>query len=840
MADGDTVTVELIAKVDGLVSGLAEATAAMRDTAAGMSGGFKATGEAAHKHDELMHEVLSGALFLEFKEIATEALEAVKESFEKTVGAAEEFGLSNEKFSRMMHVSETDAAAMSAALKGVGSSAGAYESISLRLQKTLENSKTINADLANAMKGPNGEALSGAALMDRLKEALASYSEEGQNAAVVQLGLGRRASDLYDIMRVGTEQVERQKEIYASMGVETEGAGAKSRELEDALNDLNTTFSALWLSIGQQLMPTAKAMTEWLTSSGPEFKGFADTAVASVKKLVVALAGLDLAIKDAVTVMGVAAGAFKSFAQAAWDSAKSIGQALYDLGPTAAGTANSWKDLSDSGDRTAKRIGDASAQMKADWGAAMAQMTKDGEAFQSLLDAIDKEREIEPGFEGATKGGTGTRQGKSAPTVPGTGGNPAEQMAMERIQAAEKMQLALIALQEQTDAHLLAMGQEGLALRVAQETNAENSAYAVKAEALDKELALQHKKPAERQKILDQIVALEQEHQGKLTKIEEDAQSSYRTLASKQLADSIRDDNERLKSETESLKQQYEAGKIGAMQFADMQRELTKSIKEQELARLDADLETLDKTSQAWEAAYRQREKVARDFNTELAKIQLEQTKNVEKDVGQWAGPMAKAFESSLNDMLLHGKTFADSMKALGQGILSTFVSVFEQIAERFLVLQITNALVARTTQAASAAAQIQDSAAVAGAAAFASTAAIPIVGLAAAPGAAAAAVGATMSFDSLLAFAGGGMVPDTGLAMLHKQEMVLPANIAQAVVAGAGAGGGGRGDVNLHYSPSFQSGQEGLGAMLQRDSGAMRSWLVQQARNGSLRGLMG
>ena len=48
MADGDTVTVELIAKVDGLVSGLAEATAAMRDTAAGMSGGFKATGEAAH------------------------------------------------------------------------------------------------------------------------------------------------------------------------------------------------------------------------------------------------------------------------------------------------------------------------------------------------------------------------------------------------------------------------------------------------------------------------------------------------------------------------------------------------------------------------------------------------------------------------------------------------------------------------------------------------------------------------------------------------------------------------------------------------------------------------
>ena len=84
MAD-DQISVELVAKVDGLVSGLSQATAAMQQAAGAMAGAFKSSGDAAKEHEGLLKSVLSGALFLEFKEIATEALHAVEEAFEATV-----------------------------------------------------------------------------------------------------------------------------------------------------------------------------------------------------------------------------------------------------------------------------------------------------------------------------------------------------------------------------------------------------------------------------------------------------------------------------------------------------------------------------------------------------------------------------------------------------------------------------------------------------------------------------------------------------------------------------------------------------------------------------------
>lgn len=50
-------------------------------------------------------------------------------------------------------------------------------------------------------------------------------------------------------------------------------------------------------------------------------------------------------------------------------------------------------------------------------------------------------------------------------------------------------------------------------------------------------------------------------------------------------------------------------------------------------------------------------------------------------------------------------------------------------------------------------------------------------------------------------AFAQGGIVPSTGPALLHQHEMVLPAHIAQHVMATAGGGGGAHGPVNISVS---------------------------------------
>jgi hypothetical protein len=74
----------------------------------------------------------------------------------------------------------------------------------------------------------------------------------------------------------------------------------------------------------------------------------------------------------------------------------------------------------------------------------------------------------------------------------------------------------------------------------------------------------------------------------------------------------------------------------------------------------------------------------------------------------------------------------------------------------------------------------ILQSAAVAAANAYAATAAIPYVGPILAPVAAAAAYAGVMAFDVISAEGGAGTIPADGtMAVLHENEMVLPASIA-------------------------------------------------------------
>lgn len=146
----------------------------------------------------------------------------------------------------------------------------------------------------------------------------------------------------------------------------------------------------------------------------------------------------------------------------------------------------------------------------------------------------------------------------------------------------------------------------------------------------------------------------------------------------------------------------------------------------------------------------------------------------------------------------------------------------------------------------------------VAAAAAFASTAAIPIIGPVLAPGAAAAAMAAVLGFVPLASAAEGwGEVPKDGaMTELHRQEMVLPAKFANPLrtmltmpATGMAAGAGmaaaaagresfndnSRGDVNLHYGPSYGGGPRhmDMDGMLKRDGARLIRYLKRARRDG-------
>jgi hypothetical protein len=129
------------------------------------------------------------------------------------------------------------------------------------------------------------------------------------------------------------------------------------------------------------------------------------------------------------------------------------------------------------------------------------------------------------------------------------------------------------------------------------------------------------------------------------------------------------------------------------------------------------------------------------------------------------------------------------------QDILSQLINFVEQWIEKKIEMWLMDKFISEGTQSAAATAQIESNAAVAYSGAYAATAAIPFVGPELAPEA------AWMAYMDVMAmtpagFALGGIVPATGLALVHQGERVLPASMS-------GTGDFGSPSVHVHFNVS-------------------------------------
>jgi len=118
-------------------------------------------------------------------------------------------------------------------------------------------------------------------------------------------------------------------------------------------------------------------------------------------------------------------------------------------------------------------------------------------------------------------------------------------------------------------------------------------------------------------------------------------------------------------------------------------------------------------------------------------------------------------------------------------------------------------AILGRATQTGAALAQVTSNAAVGASATMASISAIPIVGPGLAPEAGAAMYAGILGTYGPLASASGGWerVPQNTLTMLHTDEKVLPASVANAERAFFEKGGNaGSGDTHLHIHGGVDS----------------------------------
>jgi hypothetical protein len=199
-------------------------------------------------------------------------------------------------------------------------------------------------------------------------------------------------------------------------------------------------------------------------------------------------------------------------------------------------------------------------------------------------------------------------------------------------------------------------------------------------------------------------------------------------------------------------------------------------------------------------------------FQSDKQKLDLQAAQTSQRTWQSLMQPIQRAFDTSITGMILGTTTLQKAVANIAQSILAEFVNLGVKMVTNWLAseLAMTTATeagaAARTAaegegmaaglaiKAANAAKSIATDSAQAFSGIFAFLA--PIVGPAA-DGPAAAGEATVMAAASGIASAAGGwVVPSNQLAMVHQNEMILPANISQGlqnmISANGGAGAGG------------------------------------------------
>lgn len=225
--------------------------------------------------------------------------------------------------------------------------------------------------------------------------------------------------------------------------------------------------------------------------------------------------------------------------------------------------------------------------------------------------------------------------------------------------------------------------------------------------------------------------------------------------------------------------------------------------------------------------------------------------------VSQFSKPFQSAFDSINNDWLqLQGKlifgthNIGAAFANMGVSMLTSVAASIEQMGAKWLeheiMVRVLHLLTNQTKIASDATAAAQSNAlttasaatkqsitsatnvsevlsyaAVAAAEAAASVAAVPLVGPALAAAAAASTFGEVASFATIAAFGTGGIIPNTGVALVHQGEAVLPRNLTDMLMDKANNGGpsAGSGLTVNHYSSYHGNSNQVFRSMLERNA---------------------
>ena len=216
--------------------------------------------------------------------------------------------------------------------------------------------------------------------------------------------------------------------------------------------------------------------------------------------------------------------------------------------------------------------------------------------------------------------------------------------------------------------------------------------------------------------------------------------------------------------------------------------------------------------SEQREQALVQQLKVAwQTYQKTVETVAAANAKAMMKSIEQVGGDFNKSFVSWMNG----SERFSQAMQHVWTSIADTAAEKILQIGEKWLMQHVlmtaidklfhvqsaAEAAASATAQIAAAKASGLALAGLAGAGGTASMAAAPFPMDLTAPAFGAAMMAAAAGFN---AFEKGGIVPSTGMSLVHANEMILPSHISQSVQRMADSGAAGGGGHTFHYNPTI------------------------------------
>ena len=201
---------------------------------------------------------------------------------------------------------------------------------------------------------------------------------------------------------------------------------------------------------------------------------------------------------------------------------------------------------------------------------------------------------------------------------------------------------------------------------------------------------------------------------------------------------------------------------------------------------------------------------VYQKFQSDKEKLDLQAVQTSQRTWQSLMQPIQRAFDTSITGMILGTTTLQKAVANIAQSILAEFVNLGVKMVTNWIASELS---MTTATEAGAAARTAADSEGMAAGLAIKAANAIksimtdsaqafsgifaflsPLMGPAAAGPAAAGEATVMAAASGIASAAGGWVVPSDQLAMVHQNEMILPANISQGLQNMISAGGAGTG----------------------------------------------